>query len=395
MAIKIKSIFQKIKALFDKYPWLYIVLMFIFWRLIIQIVVWWGDIRFDDAGYPYPTAVPGTKFLAAWAKWDSVYYYEIMNNGYNEHILEFFPLFPYISKAVNWIIGNHQLIATTFVVNFFALASCLMLYDLAKLENNNDEKFAQRAVFFMLIFPSAFFLVAHYTESLFLFLLITSFYCIRKKAYFKSGIFGMFASATRATGILAFPALIVDQMGDTWSEIKQKIVKRKIEWKKILPLCLVPLGFIAFLLLAQVQFNNPFKMFEAQKAFGRKVEINLLKPVHKELKNIFNLNLFYDEIPTNAFNYVLFWSLFLIAVILLFKYSRPSYAVLGFLFFAVPAFSGTLISMNRFLLTLFPIYFLLAKLIPPNTIWEKLYIIFSFAFFIHIMLLFTNGFWVG
>jgi Gpi18-like mannosyltransferase len=59
-------------------------------------------------------------------------------------------------------------------------------------------------IIFLLIFPTAFFLNAVYTESLFLFLSLATFYYALKKNFFSAGIFGFFASLTRLASFASF-----------------------------------------------------------------------------------------------------------------------------------------------------------------------------------------------
>lgn len=382
---------EKIIDYFRKYPLIQIIALFLIWRLIIEIVVWWAGVRVPDAGYPYRTTVVGNPLFSYFAKWDAVYYHDIISGGYRSDILEFLPLFPLIAKLINWVIGNHQLLAAAIAVNLSALGSCLMLYKLARLDE--DENFAKRTVFFLLIFPSAFFLAAHYTESLFLFLSLLVFYFARKKLWWCSGIFGFLVSLTRITGILILPALLVDLMFENWRKFKDKV-----NWKALIPLVFIPLGLVLFIFYSSVAFNRPWAFLEAQKGFGRHLDLNILHPVYNQVITNFippDVSKFFEESAVNAFNYFLFWLLFIIFIVLLFKYSRPGYAVLGFLYFIIPSLSGTLISMNRFLLVLFPIYLLLAKIIKPGSFAEKAYIMLSFSLFILLTILFTNGYWVG
>ena len=376
---------KKISLYYKNNPWLKIVILFIFWRIAIQLIVWWADVRFGDGSNC--TSVPGFHLLREWAKWDAFYYHDLATRGYQ--IGPFFPLFPFLIKVVNIVIGNHQLLAASIVTNLATLGSCLMLYKIAKLDL--DEKNAQRAVFFLLIFPASFFLVAHYTESLFLFLILCAFYFVRTKKWWFSAPFGFLASITRATGILILPSLLVELILKNWHKLNDKI-----QWKALLPISFISLGLISFMLFLGINFNRPLAFIESQPAFGRQVSLNVFHTIKDQcLKNLVYREKIYTEDAINAFNYLLFFSLFLTFVILLFKYSRPSYAVLGLSFFVVPAFSGTFISMNRFLLVLFPIYILLAKLIPPNSLLEKIYIMFSFSLSILLMIIFTNCYWVG
>jgi len=378
---------KSIAEYYKKNPWLQVVILFLAWRLVIQIIVWWADIRFPDANYPYQVAVEGNRFLAYWAKWDSVYYYELIKSGY--HAGSFFPLFPWIVKLTSLIIGKYYLLATSIVVNLAALGSCLLLYKIAKLEG--DEKFAQRAVFYLLIFPASFFLIAHYTESLFLLFILLAFYFTFKKGWLSMGIFGFLASITRVTGILIFPALLAEITLDSWHKLK-----KNINWKAVLSLSLIPLGLGSLMVFTGLKFGQPLAFLSNQGNFGRYFEPNILLTIKNQcLLNLVNVDKFFTEGATNSLNYLLFFTIFLIFVILLIRYSRPSYAILGILFFVIPATSGTFISMNRFLLVLFPIYLLLAKLIKPDSLAEKIYTFSSLSLMILLTILFTNNYWVG
>jgi Gpi18-like mannosyltransferase len=377
---------KKIKKFLDSNPVVYVIGLFIIWRIVIQFIAWFADIRFDDANYGYLTSVPGNRILSIWAKWDSVYYHDFIANGYKDS--PFFPGFIWISQIVKYFIGGYHLLSAAIVANVFALGSCIMLYKIARLEGNDN--FAQRAVFYMLIFPSSFFLVAHYTESLFLFLILTSFYFALNSKWVKSGIFGFMSCFTRTTGILIFPALLAEIVLEKWGKFR-----KNIHWKNIIAICLIPLGMLLFVAYNHFAFNEPIGFMKSQPAFGRTFTPNLLKPVYEQSIVNFRPSKFFSEDMTNAVNYFFSWLIFLIFVVLLFKYSRPSYAVLGFLFFIIPASSGTLISMNRFLLVLFPIYLLVAKLIKPNSFADRIYTYTSLSVMILLCILFTNGHWVG
>ncbi|NIP31808.1 MAG: hypothetical protein GTO02_20035, partial [Candidatus Dadabacteria bacterium] len=77
------------------------------------------------------------------------------------------------------------------------------LYKLVLLDFEWDD--ALRTVIYFTIFPTAYFLHAAYTESLFLALTIASFYYARNDKWALCGVIGMLAALTRITGILLLP----------------------------------------------------------------------------------------------------------------------------------------------------------------------------------------------
>ncbi|MDI6811050.1 MAG: hypothetical protein QMD80_05165, partial [archaeon] len=74
------------------------------------------------------------------------------------------------------------------------------IYKLVKIDYSHST--ALKSVFYLSIFPTSYFLIAGYTESLFLFLTIGCFYYVRKGNWLPAGVMGMLASATRITGLV-------------------------------------------------------------------------------------------------------------------------------------------------------------------------------------------------
>lgn len=383
---KVRSITKKL-SLFLRHPITRVVLIFLFWRIIIQVVVWWGDVKIGDASNASQIRLEGNRILSAWAQWDSIYYHDLSLNGYKSGA--FFPLFPWLMKATSFVVGNFSLLAATLVSNFFTLGSCIILYLLSRL--NNDENTAYRSVFYLLIFPASFFLVAHYTESVFLFFSLLSFYFFQKKKNVFAGIAGGAACWTRTTGIFIYPALALGSLIKSF-----KPLKLEWRWKEQLSLAIIPLSTASFLLYNKIVFGKPFDFLQAQSGFGRYIEPNVFKTVYSQCLVQFTREKIMAEDAANAFNYLLFFVLFVVFTYLIIKYSKSiSYSVYALLTAAIPIFSGTLISMNRFLLVLFPIYLILPKIIKEGSIADKLYSFASISLMVLIMILFTNSHWVG
>jgi hypothetical protein len=70
----------------------------------------------------------------------------------------------------------------------------------------SDDQTANRAVKYLLLFPTAFFLFAGYTESLFLVFLLLSWRGAKQGVWWQAGVFGVLASMTRLIGIYLLPA---------------------------------------------------------------------------------------------------------------------------------------------------------------------------------------------
>lgn len=112
---------------------------------------------------------PALRLLAApWYRWDTVNYIEIAQNGYaNPQNTIWPPLYPLLIRG-GLALGLHPLAAALLVSNAAALGFFWLLYRLA--EREWDAALARHTLLAVVIFPTAFFLVAGYSESLFCYL---------------------------------------------------------------------------------------------------------------------------------------------------------------------------------------------------------------------------------
>src|SRR2546423_10814783 len=147
----------------------------------------------------FPREPPG--ILNYWAYWDGGWYTTIAQQGYfNPPSTSFFPLYPILI----WL-GTHLGGGTAFwgvVVSTLSLLGALFfVYRIA--EDLFDERVARASVLALAFFPSAFFLNAAYTESLFLLLTSGSIWALRcRRRLLLAGTFDYFTGATRNVGVL-------------------------------------------------------------------------------------------------------------------------------------------------------------------------------------------------
>jgi Gpi18-like mannosyltransferase len=203
-----------------------------------------------------------SSLLTIWNRWDTAHYLDIAQRGYSnttagERYLRivFFPFYPILIRLFAFVSRDYMLSAL-IVSNLAYAAAAFYIYKLALLDHT--EETALRTAFYFSIFPTAYFLHAGYTESLFLALTIASFYYGRKGRWWLSGLIGMAASLTRITGIILLPALILEY-------ISQKGVHIRSIRKDILWLTLIPFGFLLYLIANYLTFGNPFEFLQIQK----------------------------------------------------------------------------------------------------------------------------------
>jgi hypothetical protein len=192
-------------------------------------------------------------FMNRQVAWDSEYYLGIAVGGYddpragrvinpstgNEVIknYSFFPFYPYVMRIVMLplqLLGLDNPLAAASLAGVLVsalgtLTGLLALWDLTR--PYFEEADAYRAVFYTLIFPTAFFFAMVYTEGLFIGLAFGALALSKRGHWILASILGLFAALTRAHGAaLALPLLLFWAM-----EIKRREpLKPQITWKWIL-----------------------------------------------------------------------------------------------------------------------------------------------------------------
>lgn len=159
-----------------------------------------GDLR---EGYHPAIRVPPDRFPGIWARWDSPYYVDIATLGYEPNTFGFFPLFPLLMRIGSELGGTSPAMAGLVIAQVSYLACLLLLYKIARLVHD-DHSYAMRCVLAMALFPTSFFFLAVYAESLALaFGLLAAHFLLRERpAYLPAGAALGLASATRPVGWL-------------------------------------------------------------------------------------------------------------------------------------------------------------------------------------------------
>src|SRR5436190_10781697 len=146
-------------------------------------------------------------FTDIWARWDSVFFVRIAQHGYDHASAAFYPLYPVLVAGLGRAFFGHYVLAGVVI----SLAACLgafaLLYRLA--EERLGPEGAWRAVLYLAIFPTALFLQAVYSESLYLLLVLAAFVAAERGRFAVAGVVSGLAILTRVTGVALLPALAV------------------------------------------------------------------------------------------------------------------------------------------------------------------------------------------
>jgi hypothetical protein len=148
--------------------------------------------------------------FTAWERHDALWFLRISAFGYrtDDASAAFFPLYPVLSRGVANLLGNNWLLGAYIVSNVALVVGLTVLYRLTALEFS--DRTARRTVLYLAVFPTAFFLYAPYTESLFLALSIGCLYAARRSAWLLAGYLGAMAALTRSTGLLLVLPLLIE-----------------------------------------------------------------------------------------------------------------------------------------------------------------------------------------
>lgn len=142
-----------------------------------------------------------------WARWDSVWYLTIAEQGYHgaAETLAFWPLYPALVAAVGGVLGGHDLAAGVLLSSASLLGALILLERLGvRLVGAAS---ARRAVLYLALFPTAFFFGAVYSESLYLLLAVAAFLLAERGRFLPAGVVCGLAILTRVAGVALLPAL--------------------------------------------------------------------------------------------------------------------------------------------------------------------------------------------
>jgi hypothetical protein len=202
--------------------WRHALALFVVTRLLLSL---WAVITLAihplpaeaaEAVRPYLGEAPLTEgwaglLLGPWQRFDTLHYLSIARQGYaNVSASVFPPLYPLAMRLAGSLPalflppGQSNLLGGIIVSNLAFIGSLVLLYRLTAAEI--DRASARRAVVYLAFFPTGFFLLAAYTESLFLFFSLAALWAARHGRAGSAGWWAFFASLTRLTGwILVVP----------------------------------------------------------------------------------------------------------------------------------------------------------------------------------------------
>lgn len=352
-----------------------------------------------------PEVIPISMLWQEWFRWDVAFYRGIAVDGYtNPHNTVFFPLYPLCIRLLSTIIPD-PFFAGVVISNVALLVVCMVFYQLV-LEDFGIEQ-SRRAVFYLLIFPSAFFFLTAYTESLFLCLSVLCFYHMRRGHWWLAGIFGLFGSLTRSVGVMMavpffFEYLRQQRFFEGWRQ-------RRFKWQALLRLdllstLLILAGLGIYCLYCYWCFGDFFAFSTAEaKGWGRALHMPWVafQYVYQVIQSGPGLLNFAVLNTLLAFSVDLFMlTVITLSIVGPWRFPRTHwvyclYAVVAATFFHMGTVTTKLPleALVRYYLTVFPAFILLATL-GKNRTFHQGYVLISTALLYFSALLFLTGRWM-
>jgi hypothetical protein len=338
-----------------------------------------------------------------WSRWDSVWYEQIAQHGYDFHNSAFFPLYPALMRCLMNVSGLNAAAAGAVISNVCFFALLYFAFQLFRLDY--DEQGTRRLVWMLGLFPTSYYFTAVYTESLFMLLCVWALYAMRQRTWFGAGVAGFFASMTRNTGVcLIFPFILEYFQLTRVRDIKRFVTVdlKQLSWEKIERLCwvvLIPLGLLLYMAFLYGLLHDPLAFSHAERLWHRTFHNPVWTIVHGTAVYIGYVLKFDGH--WKMFGYTLTALLFvygdLLLLIVAFWKLRLSYAVVFLYSYLIPMSAPVVhgndffMSISRYTLVVIPFFMALYELVGRKTAVYALYMLVSAAYLMTLVYIWTRN----
>ncbi|MBI2597286.1 hypothetical protein HYW41_03965 [Candidatus Daviesbacteria bacterium] len=332
-----------------------------------------------------------------WNVWDAPHYISVAEFGYQKlgdeaNFIILLPLFPLSIFLLKFLFNVNYLVSGYLSSFMFSILLSIVLYKLVLIDY--PKRVANMTILMLFIFPTSFFLHIPYTEPLFISLTVSSFYFVRRQRYWLSFICAGLASATKIAGLALIPALFLEIIIFNKGSLKKNIFNylnvslRNNKHILLFGLLISLSGFLVYLTINYYLWGNFFYFtiiqnqhwYERFSPFGQGL-IDAFKAISWR-SGIDRLMLGYGQII--AFILGLFMSIYVLVKV---RISYGLFMIINLFFYYSMSFW---ICMMRYILTLFPMYLVLA-IFSNNKIFLYIWILLSSVLLIILSLIFIQN----
>lgn len=366
--------------------------IYIFWRVALLIITFISA-TYKVGGIDHHTLLLWP--IEHWNLWDGGFFHDIAATGYAEPAgtpsngfpirTAFFPLYPFAVRFLAPLLHNN-IFLSQLLISFLAAGGALLLIGFL-IKHLKNEQTALMAIIALLAYPFSYFLAAGYSEALFLFLTAGFFYyLLARKNRFIAAIFAAFACATRPVGLILALILIFDLVFN--------IGIKKAKIKDYLPIIISPLGTVFYMVYLKIAFGNPLIFLKAQMGWRPNIGLGFFSHLISDFDKILHF-------PANAEWWIYAAERimpFLVigaAVYLIWHYKYYELGLFAIFSVAIALATGSFGSFNRFTITIFPFFFLIALIAKRRPLVLPLYLIIALPLLGIFSMFFTLGLWTG
>lgn len=383
------------KTIFQDKTLIRLVFGFLMVKLVVFIIVisvyyffpFFCDICFDGNFINPGNAKSG--LITAFQSWDAQHYTYLADDWYSSaHPSNaFYPLYPALIKILNVFLPWGSLVNALLVSNIFSVGVIILLYKfVSQIKNSNTA--VMTCILFM-AFPTAFYLHLAYSESLFIFLTLFSFYLL----YTKRSLVALFFSTlllplTRPQGILTIVPFIHK------SVFSKKDNEKNVIRKVMIMVSAFSIGSLSYFMIIKLSTGFYDAGFSAQRYFESTYSLNYLwHPLAWFRNNFIETTWVLHAINESIINRV-FLIGFVLSLWFIYKYTDRTLFTYALVIGGISALSGDLVSFPRYMLLIFPLFIALASILKRRFIIYSVVGIF-FITQITFLIFHTRNFWIA
>lgn len=371
--------------------------------LVAAILIWLATIvlvvfvsGFFPAKYFFPYRDVLLSYVApnwsGFGNFDGVHYLMIAKEGYKGYQQAFFPLYPLLIKLTAFLFGGNYFISG-LVLSWLSYFLGVIIWFKVFQKLGLSQAKAKRTVALWLVFPTSYYFLSIYTESLFFLLLGLCLYLLLTGRFWQLFVSEVLLSLARVVGVF-FPIIV--------------FFNSKLDWKKKIFLSLgsvLGVGLYSFYLVKET--GDPFYFVTAQKFFNnRQVDSWVFLPqVYYRYLKIFTTADFsfayFVAVLECLFFSLAFFVLVFYGIKKRFYYFYKDFSVEKGLFYysffvlLLPTLTGFFYSVPRFVLLIPSFMIYLADLLSKNSFVFKLAVVLFLILYALLTIAFANGYFVA
>ncbi len=235
-------------------------------RLALGLIVFLAAVYLpEQQGLHYVYRGSNNIWLAGWARWDSEWYLGMAQNGFlaRGEFQGFFPLYPGLISTFAPLFGHDYVLSGVVVSSLACFVAFVYLLKLVSLEFG--EEVAKRTLLYLAVYPMAFFLLAVYTESLFLACTTAAFYHARRGQWAFAALAAFLAALTRVNGVL----LVLPFAYEAWQQSGASLqglrrLSFPLALERLFGVTTAPLGLLWWMLYLRSAVHDPLAYFHLQ-----------------------------------------------------------------------------------------------------------------------------------